>query len=70
MRKAVLSKTKASSAARRNFLRGGVAAGAGAAVAAAVPGIALGSQPEPEAAVGKDESYRLTSHIADYYRTL
>ena len=55
--------------ARRDFLRTGAAAGAGATIAAALPGAA--SAVEPEA--GREtpnEKYRVTKHVADYYKTL
>lgn len=56
--------------ARREFLRGTVAAGAGAALVAAVPGMAETApedtvSAEPEAKQG----YRVTPHIAAYYKT-
>jgi hypothetical protein len=53
---------------RRNFLRGSVAAGAGAAIAAAVPGASLAVTSE-DAPAQSDENYRITRHIADYYKS-
>jgi len=55
---------------RRIFLRGTVLTSAGAAVATAVPGVAVASvaETEPEVA-GKQKGYRLTRHIVDYYKT-
>lgn len=53
---------------RRRFLAGSVVAGAGAAVAAAVPGSALadrGSGQPQQAATG----YRLSQHVLDYYKS-
>ena len=55
---------------RRTFLRGTVLTSAGAAVATAVPGVAVASvaqaESEPES---KQKGYRLTQHIVDYYKT-
>jgi len=53
---------------RREFLRGSVAAGAGATIAAAVPGAALAATGE-EAPAKPDENYRITRHITDYYKS-
>ena len=61
---------KQTNLSRRIFLRGTVLTSAGAAVATAVPGIAVaevaetGSEP-----AGQQKGYRLTQHIADYYKT-
>ena len=61
---------KQTSESRRAFLRGTVATGAGAAVAATVPGVAVAAtsdtSPEPDT---KQKGYRLTQHILDYYKT-
>ena len=61
---------KQTSASRRAFLRGTVATGAGAAVAATVPGVAIAAtsdtSPEPDT---KQKGYRLTQHILDYYKS-
>ena len=54
-------------AGRRSFLRGSATAGAGAAVAATVPGIALAAD-EPEIDDEK-KGYRLTDHVIAYYKT-
>ncbi len=55
---------------RRTFLRGRVLSSAGAAVATAVPGVAVASvteaDSEPES---RHKGYRLTQHIVDYYKT-
>jgi hypothetical protein len=63
-------KDKQTSESRRAFLRGTVATGAGAAVAATVPGVAVAAtsdtSPEPDT---KQKGYRLTQHILDYYKT-
>lgn len=53
---------------RRNFLRGSVAAGAGAAIAAAIPGATLAVTRE-DAPAKPDDNYRLTRHVADYYKS-
>ena len=54
-------------AGRRSFLRGSATAGAGAAVAAAVPGLASAAD---EAEVDDEKKgYRLTDHIIAYYKT-
>ncbi|MBU0656420.1 MAG: twin-arginine translocation signal domain-containing protein [Gammaproteobacteria bacterium] len=62
-------KTSTHNPARREFLRGTMAAGAGAALLAAAPGIAEATpatiSPEPE----EKKAYRLTPHIAAYYKT-
>ncbi len=53
---------------RRSFLRKGALVGGGVATAAALPGQALAAEdvPEPEA---NNDSYRVTDHIAEYYKT-
>jgi hypothetical protein len=53
---------------RRDFLRGSVAAGASATIVAAVPGTALATTGEDTPAKPK-ENYRITRHIADYYKS-
>ena len=55
--------------ARRHFLRGSVAAGAGVTVAAAVPGVALGADAQGQQDAPKNEKYRVTKHISDYYKS-
>ncbi|MDQ5770712.1 twin-arginine translocation signal domain-containing protein [Thiothrix subterranea] len=56
---------------RRDFLRGTLAAGTGAALAVTLPGVASAEPPaviapaEPQAKQG----YRETAHIAAYYKT-
>lgn len=61
---------KQTNVSRRTFLRGTVATAAGASVAATVPGVVIadtsGASLEP---AGKEEGYRLTQHILDYYKT-
>ena len=54
-------------AGRRSFLRGSATAGAGAAVAAVVPGMASAAE-EPRIDDEK-KGYRLTDHIIAYYKT-
>ena len=57
---------------RREFLRGSALLGAGAAVVAGAPAVAASTTEEtsveatPET---KPKGYRLTKHIAAYYRT-
>jgi hypothetical protein len=55
---------------RRNFLRGSVAAGAGAALTAAA-GVTVANTPDeqPEKAKGKKAGYQLSQHVLDYYKT-
>lgn len=61
---------KQANLSRRTFLRGTVLTSAGAAVAAAVPGVAIASAAETESEPGsKQKGYRLTQHIVDYYKT-
>ena len=55
--------------ARRDFLRGSVAAGAGATVAAALPGAALAGDESEVVKAPQDEHYRVTKHISDYYKS-
>ena len=59
---------------RRAFLRDTAAAGAGVAIATALPGTASadGSDtPDAGAASAKQQQgYHLTQHILDYYKTL
>lgn len=59
-------KTKIS---RRKFLKGSVATGAGVAVAAAMPSVAGATVVEGEPEQSKDDRYRLTQHIVDYYKS-
>lgn len=54
-------------AARRSFLRDSATAGAGVAVAAAVPGIA--SATDELQVDDEKKGYRLTDHIIAYYKT-
>lgn len=61
---------KQSKLSRRTFLRGTLASGAGAAVAATVPGIATADSSETSVnSDAKEKGYRLTKHILDYYKT-
>ena len=56
---------------RRTFLRGTVLTSAGAAVATALPGVAVsGTAEETVSEPGsKHKGYHLTQHIVDYYKT-
>lgn len=62
-----MKKQTATNETRRDFLRTSVAVGAGATVAAAVPGAAMADTETVEAK--PKENYRLTRHIADYYKS-
>lgn len=55
--------------ARREFLKGSAVAGAGVTVATVLPGAAAAAPLDPEPETPRDK-YRLTPHIADYYKTL
>ncbi len=57
-------------AQRRDFLRGSIAAATGVAVTA-VAGKAIASVAETEAGMepAEKDGYRLTQHIADYYKS-
>ncbi len=58
---------------RRQFISSGIVLGAGAITAVALPNAALAAnaaQELPEAEnTKKEEGYRLTQHIADYYKS-
>lgn len=53
---------------RREFLRKTAAAGAGAAAAVTLPGVAVAGVPDTQQPSDK-KGYRLTRHIVDYYKT-
>ena len=58
-------------AERREFIRGSLAAGIGAATVMAAPGVAVasagtGDKERPEST---QQGYRLSRHILEYYRT-
>jgi len=58
---------------RRSFLSGGAIIGAGALAAVAMPSVAAAVEHQ-EPAIGnkdnkKEDGYRLTQHIADYYKS-
>ena len=56
---------------RRKFLRKSAATGAGVAIAAALPGLAAAGAEEMAGEAPKhDKGYRLTPHIAAYYKTM
>ena len=59
------------STSRRGFLRSSVGLGAGAAAAALASGTAVAATVEEkvEEQASADQGYRLTQHIADYYKT-
>ena len=55
---------------RRAFLRTSAGAGAGVAAAAAFPGLATAADEDlPEQQNNTQKGYRLTPHIAAYYKT-
>jgi hypothetical protein len=53
---------------RRSFLRKSVIVGGGVAGAAALPVQVLAAEEIPDPEV-KDENYRMTEHIAEYYKS-
>ncbi|MEJ2641600.1 MAG: hypothetical protein P8010_18690 [Desulfosarcinaceae bacterium] len=58
---------------RRRFLRDAAMAGAGVAAAVSLPGLAAKSEPEetePSDQAKRQKGYRLTPHIAAYYKTM
>lgn len=56
---------------RRRFLRDSAAIGAGVAVAASLPGLVSAEEPaEPAHEADSQKGYRLTPHIAAYYKTM
>ena len=56
---------------RRKFLRGSIAAATGVAAVSTIAGASLAAIAETDAGVEADkkEGYRLTKHIADYYKS-
>ena len=57
---------------RRKFLSGGAVLGAGVIAAVAIPGsvaVAAEQAPTLDKEEVKEEGYRLTQHIADYYKS-
>ncbi|MEW8097471.1 MAG: hypothetical protein AB2748_16610 [Candidatus Thiodiazotropha endolucinida] len=55
---------------RRAFLRGTASAGVGVAVAASLPGLTTASTDEASSVEAKTKKgYRLTPHIAAYYKS-
>ncbi len=54
---------------RRQFLSSGAAIGATAVAAVAIPNAALANEEVPVVENKKEEGYRLTQHIADYYKS-
>jgi len=58
---------------RRSFLSGGAIIGAGALAAVAMPSVAAAVENQEPAIDNKDnkkeDGYRLTQHIADYYKS-
>ena len=54
---------------RRQFITSGAALGATAVAAVAIPNAALATEAVPVVENKKEEGYRLTQHIADYYKS-
>lgn len=54
---------------RRSFLRKGVVVSGGLAGAAALPGEALAAAEQAPEQKTQKEGYRLTEHIAEYYKS-
>lgn len=55
---------------RREFLRSSVVTGAGAMIAAAVPGVAVATTADNADQPNKtDAGYQLSQHVIDYYKT-
>ena len=61
--------TKTNVKARREFLRASAIAGAGATIAASMPASAVAVADDAQAP-RPSENYRVTKHVADYYKTL
>jgi hypothetical protein len=54
---------------RRQFINSGLILGAGAVAVVALPSAAQAASDTPEEKTKKDDGYRLTQHIADYYKS-
>ncbi len=70
--KSVKQDKPVSQKSRRAFLQKSVMVGAGVATVAAIPAQVLASVEEKTSATKlkpKDEGYRLTKHISDYYKS-
>ena len=63
-----MNKPEHTNKSRRDFLRTGIAASAGAAAVAAVP-VAVAAPEAPVKEEKVDKGYHETPHIKDYYRT-
>ena len=63
-----MKKQQLQQTSRRKFLRDSAVVGAGAAVVASSPATAL-NLTEEEQAEDKSRGYRVTEHIAAYYKT-
>ncbi len=55
---------------RREFLQDSAAAGLGLVVTASLPGAAAANSAAEPGAASKENGYRLTSHILEYYKTI
>jgi hypothetical protein len=54
---------------RRNFLRGSAVVGTGAVAVVAMPATAVAAAQAQEVDTPTEDGYRLTQHIADYYKS-
>ena len=54
---------------RRSFLRKSAIVGGGVATAASMPGQALAEADEVVPSTKTEEGYRMTEHIAEYYKS-
>jgi len=64
-----LKKYAEASLSRRKFLSGSVVLSASAVAVAIAPNMAVAATKAEPAVENKDEGYRLTQHIADYYKS-
>ena len=63
-----MKKQQTKHSSRRKFLRDSAAVGAGAAIAASAPASAI-SLAEKDEAEDNNKGYRVTEHIAAYYKS-
>ena len=70
MKQQIFKKYAQAKVSRRQFLSGSAILGASAVVVAVAPhAVASASKTVVEVEQKKDEGYRLTQHIADYYKS-
>ena len=60
---------KPGAAGRREFLKGMLVTGGAAAIAAATGKVSAATTATPATPAAEPKGYRLTGHIAEYYRT-